>query len=130
MDHNGTYHKGYTQFTPEGGFHFVVRRNARSTKVDWSVPLPNFKQNWTTLLGDDVLFPSHSTVSSFLRANSSNNAPKASFVSAKNLLSPCPPSLAKAIHPTNPDRHVWLDSYKEEKQGLIDHDIYDTISKK
>ena len=130
MDHNGSFHKGYIHLSPEGGFHFAVRKNARSIKIDWSVPLPNFKQNWTTLLGDDILFPNHTTISSFLKSNTSNNAPKASFVSAKNLLSPCPPSLAKALHPSNPDRHVWLNSYKEEKQGLIDHDVYETISKK
>jgi len=118
MDHNGTFHKGYIHVTPEGGFQFAVRRNARSSKIDWTVPLPNFKQPWTTLMGDDILFPGHTTVSSFLPSNTSNNAPKASFVSAKNLLSACPPSLVKALHPYNPDRHIWLDSYKEEKQGL------------
>ena len=130
MDHEGVFHKGYIHLLPEGGFQFVVRRNARSTKIDWSVPLPNFKQSWTTLMGDDILFPGHKTVSSFLRSNTLNNAPSANFVSAKNLLAPCPPSLVKAIHPSNPDRQVWLDSYAEEKQGLIDHDVYDTISKK
>ena len=30
----------------------------------------------------------------------------------------------------NPDRHVWLDSYNEEKDGLADLDVYERISKK
>ena len=66
MVHNATFHKGYIHLTPEGGFHFIVHRNARSTKINWPVLLPNFKQNWTTLLGGDILFPAHTTISSFL----------------------------------------------------------------
>ena len=43
MDHNGEFHKGYINYSPENGFQFIVRRNARSRKVDFSVPLPDFK---------------------------------------------------------------------------------------
>jgi len=102
----------------------------RSVKIDWSLPLPNFKQSWTTLASEDILIPGHSTVSSFLRSQTSNSAPSAKFVSAKNLMSPCPPSLIKAIHPSNPDRQIWLDSYQEEKGGLEDLGVYKRISKK
>ena len=116
--------------SPEAGFRFDIRRHPRSTKVEKSVPLPNFKQTWTTLVGDDIIIPGHSTVSSFLRPSSSNNAPSANFVSAKNLVSPCPPSLKQALHPSNPDRHVWLDSYNEEKGGLESLGVYERISKK
>ena len=38
-------------------------------------------------------------------------------------------SLCKALDPSNPNRQVWLDSYNEEKQGLIDHEVYDNISR-
>jgi hypothetical protein len=117
LDHNGTFHKGFLHYSREGGFQFQVKRNLRSTKVDFVVPLPDFKRTWSQLIGDNILLPGHSTVSSFLRPNSSNNQPSANFVSAKNLLSPCPPSPLKAIHPSNPDRDVWLDSYNEEKGG-------------
>ena len=99
MDHNGAYHKGYIDYTPEGGFKFIVRRNARSRKVDWSIPLPDFKQNWTTLVGEDILIPGHSTVSSFLKSTTKHSTPSLNFVSAKNLLSPCPPSLVKPSTP-------------------------------
>ena len=52
-------------------------------------------------------------------------------MSAKDLVSTAaPPSLNKALHPSNPDRHVWSDSYHEEKNGLVDHDVYRSISKK
>ena len=101
MDHNGSFHKGYLQHSPEGGFLFDVRRNPRSTKVDWSVNLPDFDfvQQWTTLVGDDILIPGHTAVSLFLRSSTFNNTPSANFVSGKNLLSPCPPSLLNPFLP-------------------------------
>ena len=117
MDHDGAFHKGYLNYTADGGFRFEVRRNARSLKTVLEVPLPDFKQHWTTLIGENIIIPGHTTVSSFLRPTTSNNAPSARHVSAKNLLSPCPPSLLKAIHPSNPDRKIWLDSYAKEKGG-------------
>jgi hypothetical protein len=130
LDHNGAFHKGFMHYSPDAGFQFVVKRNLRSTKIDLSVPLPNFKQTWSTMVGEDILIPGHSTVSSFLKPNSSNNQPSAKHVSAKNLLNPCPPSLIKALHPSNPDRAVWLKSYEEEKGGLQQLNVYEPINKK
>ena len=119
-----------SNYSPESRFQFIVRRNARSRKVEFSVPLPDFKQNWTTLLGDDMLFPGHSKTSPFLRSATYNkNPPSLNYVSAKHLLSPCTPPLFKYLDSSNPDRQVWMDSYKEEKQGLIDHEVYEKISK-
>jgi hypothetical protein len=120
VDHNGAFHKGFIHHSPSAGFHIAVKRNLRSTKNDFTVPLLNFRQNWSTLVGDNIVIPGHGTVSTFLQSNTANNAPSANFVSAKNLLLPCPPSLLKALHhPSNPDRDVWLQSYNEEKGGLI-----------
>ena len=61
----------------------------------------------------------------FLRPSTKNNAPSANFVSAKNLLGPCPASLLQALHPSNPDRDIWLRSYNEEKGGLEAVDVYE-----
>ena len=87
-----------------------MRWNARSRKVDFSVPLPDFKQHWTTLLGDDRLFPSHSTVSYFFKSSTSvKKKTSLNYVSAKHLLSPCPPSLYKALykaHLAEPDADI------------------------
>lgn len=130
IDHNGAFHRGYLHYSPQGGFAFVHRKTSRSKRIEWTVPLPDLRQNWPTLLGDDTIIPGHGQISSFLQPNSSNNAPSANFVSAKNLLSPCPPSLKQALHPNNPDRDVWLKSYQEEAQGLLDHNVYERISKK
>eukprot|EP00956_Cyclotella_meneghiniana_P005594 scaffold7180_cov50-Cyclotella_meneghiniana.AAC.3 len=129
-EHDGTYHKGYLSYSEQTGFEFLVRRNSRSKKVDFRVPLPDFSQNGTTLLAEEKMLFGHTTVSSFLRRDSYNNAPSANHVSAKNLINPCPPSLNKALHPSNPDRHVWLESYKEEKGGLEQLEVFERISKK
>ena len=130
LDHEGSFHKGFISYSETAGFHFVVRRNLRSTKVDWSTPLHDFKRNWVALCQDDILVPGHTTVSSFLKTATSNTAPSLNFVSAKNMFGPCPPSLVKALHPSNPDRRIWLDSYNEEKGGLQDMGVYERISKK
>ena len=99
-------------------------------RVDFSVPLPDFKQHWTTLMGDNIFFLGHSTVSSFLKsATSCKNAPSLNYVSSKHLLSPYPPSLCKYLDTSNSDRKVWMDSYNKEKQGLINHEVYENISK-
>lgn len=95
----------------------MVHKNPQSQKVDWFESLPNFTQHWTTLIAEDVILPSHGVISSFLKPNSSNNAPSANLVSTKNLLHPCPLSLVKALHPSNLDCHVWLESYHKEKGG-------------
>ena len=74
-DTRGAFQKGYINYSPVSGFQFIVRRNARSIKVDFSVPLPDFKHHWTNLLGDDRFFPGHSTVSSFLKSATSLQTP-------------------------------------------------------
>jgi hypothetical protein len=130
MDYNGSFHKGFIHCSSEGGFHFVMKRSARSKTIEWSVPLPNFRLHWTTLVGDNIIVPGHTQITSFLKSMTANTTPSLKFVSAKNLFNPCPPSLVKALHPNNPDRQVWLDSYNEEKEGLRECDVYEPISKK
>ena len=93
-----------------------IHTQYKARKIYFTVPLPDFKQHWTTLFRDDILFPGHSTVISFLKsATISKNAPPLNYVSAKHLISPCPPSLFKYLDKSNPYRQVWLDLYKEEK---------------
>lgn len=36
--------------------------------------------------------------------------------------------LSKAMYPRNPDKLIWLDSYKEEYNGLTSNDTFDIIS--
>jgi hypothetical protein len=107
IDHNSAFHKGFIHHSPSAGYRVTIKRNLCSS------------QDWSSFVSDNILLPGHTTVSSFLRSNTSNNEPSANFVSAKNLLHPCPPSLLKAFHPSNPDRDIWLQSYNEEKGGYI-----------
>ena len=51
-----------------------------------------------------------------------------SHVSAKTLSNPCPPSLRKALDPTNIDRDIWLASYQEEKDSLQAVNTYEVIT--
>jgi hypothetical protein len=117
IDHNGAFHKVYLEHSPEVGFQFSACRAPNSKKALWSVPLPDFTRNWYSMVAENIIIPGHTTVSSFLRPNSSNNAPSANHISAKNLLHTCPPSLLKALHPSNPDREIWLKLFQEEKGG-------------
>ena len=84
-------------------------------------------------MAEDLLFPGHSTISSFLRPSSTktpNASPaSANFVSASGLQLPCPSSLKFALDPTNPDRFIWSQSYNEEKGGLEHMDVFRRISK-
>ena len=120
MDHNGAFHKGYLVHDAATGFSFEYRRHPRASKPEWTVPLPNFLLNWPTLMADDVLFPGHSTVSSFLRptSNASEHA-SANFVSATNLQRPCPASLKIALDENNPDRFIWSELTTKRKGGWV-----------
>jgi transposase InsO family protein len=51
----------------------------------------------------------------------------ASHVSAQPLVNPCPPSLQKALDPSNVDRKIWLSSYSEEKASLKDVETFEVI---
>ncbi len=85
------------------------------------MPLPNLPTKWVDLRVEGVLLPGH-VAHSFIRSPVSplflKFDPVASFVSALNLHRECPPMLLKALADTHPDREVWLQSYKEEKEGL------------
>jgi hypothetical protein len=50
-------------------------------------------------------------------------------VSARTLTSITPPgSVLKAFHHSNLDKPIWLESYKEEYDGLLSNDTFDIIS--
>ena len=84
------------------------------SQIYFTVPLPDFKQNWMTLIGDNILFPGHSTVSFFFKSTTTfTNDPSINYVSAKHIISPFPPSLLKSPDHSNPDHQVWLDLYNE-----------------
>ena len=59
MDHKGAFHKCYIKYSPKFFFQFVVIRNAHSRKIDFTGPLPDLKNNWMALIGEDLFSPSH-----------------------------------------------------------------------
>ena len=101
IDHKWEFHKGYINYSPEGGFQFLVRRNLRSRKVDFSVPLPDFKHHWTNLLGDNRFYPDHYTVRSFLKAGTSCKPPPHWTVYLPNIFTP-------HVHPLSLQRPWYL----------------------
>ena len=56
MYHKIAFHKGYINYYPEFGFQLAVICNAPSRKMDFTVPLPDFKKNRTKIIGEDVFF--------------------------------------------------------------------------
>jgi hypothetical protein len=57
-------------------------------------------------------------------------SPSLNHISAKNLINTCPPSLVKALHPSNHDRDVWLNLYQEEMGELEALNIFSKINNK
>ena len=93
--------------------------------------LPKLITEWPSMSVDNIIQPTWNP-SSFLRpsttAASASIPVYVSHVSARNLKAPCPPSLLKPLNEDFVDRSTWLDSYKEEKEGLLENGTYVEIS--
>ena len=85
------------------------------------VNLPNLVETFQSFVDDGSLIPGWQRPSTWM-------LDKASHVSATSLTQPAPSSLKKALLHDNPDRNIWLDSCKEEKQGLDDRNTCEAIS--
>lgn len=134
---DGTFHKGFLLHQPHDSYRFSVRHRLSSKREEWGVDLPSFSSEWPTLCLEDRLHPSWIIPSTIAppappaSASTTNFDPaslpplrgipacmprtlgcigSACHVSAKSLQNPCPPSLQKALDPSNVDRAVWLES--------------------
>ncbi len=128
--HDGQYHNGFLG-KPDGVYHFVFKSHANKRKEEWGVNLPNLPTTWVDLCAEDILVPGHVSQSFLCPSHSPNQStfdPVASFVSAVNLHRECPPTLLKAHADSHPDRDIWLESYREEKQGIESLDTYRKIT--
>ena len=94
MDQKGELQKGYINYSPESGFQFIFRRNARSRNIDFSVPLLDFKKALDYHPGRRQIFSwtLHSQIIPKI-SNNLKNSPSLNYISAKHIISPCPPSL-------------------------------------
>jgi hypothetical protein len=118
----GTYVKGIMEWNLDKLLRHFSQRWKNGVEI-FGVDLPNFCQDFQKYIEDGSLVPGWHSGKSFLVAGSSCH------ISATDLKSLIPPdSPLKAFHSTSPDRPVWLDSYKEEYDGLLSNSIFDSIS--
>eukprot|EP00978_Attheya_sp_CCMP212_P015227 scaffold39208_cov47-Attheya_sp.AAC.1 len=97
----------------------------RSKKELWGVDIPDFTSSYLQLIDNETILPGWQ-ISSFLRSTS--KPASASHVSAKTLTGSAPTSLRNALHPNNPDRAIWRESYDEEIDGLNRLGAYDQLN--
>jgi hypothetical protein len=119
-EHDGQLHKGFLGQSSDGVFRFSFKSHINKKSEDWGVPLPNLTSTWQDLCVEGVLLPGHQS-SSFL---TTRRAATASHVSAVHLKRECPRSLLTALHPTQPDRETWMESFREEKSGIESQGTY------
>jgi hypothetical protein len=120
--HEGTYIKGVMEWNLDDHVWRFSQHRKNGSEL-FGVVLPNFAQDFQRYIVDGSLIPGWHTGKNFHHAGSNRH------VSATSLHSVLPPgSILTALHPNNPDRNVWQDSYKEEYDGLYNNDTYDIIS--
>ena len=131
-NHTGEFHKGFIMIGRYGTAHFSCRRQRSSKAESWGVDIPNLVTEWPSLSCENIIHPNWN-VSYFLRpptnAVSASTFISAIHVSARNLKSPCPPSLLKPLHEDFVDLSTWRESYYEENDGLLENDTYVEISR-
>ncbi len=127
LEHDGERHLGYLR-QDAGGWCFQQdaiddeddEDNENDTKVIvMNIPLPNLLLNWKDRLIEGTLEIGWGEHDSDERHYLEQIIGSGRHVSARNLQSPCPGFLGKAMRdPSHPDYQTWLDSYKEEFDGL------------
>jgi hypothetical protein len=124
-EHNGAYHKGFLTCKPCETYHFSFKTNFKKKVEDWGVDIPNLPFTWVDFCKEGILVLGHNA-HMFLRTSSSLSSASppptfdlvANIVSAINLHQDCPPCLLQALDLSHPNREVWLQSYKEEKNRI------------
>jgi hypothetical protein len=118
----GTYLKGTMEWNLDSRMWRFSECRKNGTEL-FGVDLPNFCKDFQRYIDDGSLVPGWHNGKSFSIAGAS------SHVSASTLISLVPPgSTVKALHKNNPDKAVWLDSYREEYDGLMSNSTFDVIS--
>ena len=108
--HDGQYVKGYLIFELDSNDWFFSHQCHNRIKV-WGVDIPNLLTCTQQFIDDGTLIQGWHTSTSF-------NQGFAQHVSAINCHLSCPGSLHHSMKPDHPDWIIWLDSYKEEYNGL------------
>ncbi|EJK50850.1 hypothetical protein THAOC_30044, partial [Thalassiosira oceanica] len=97
----------------------------------------DFAATWPRLTCDNIILPSWN-VGLYTRLGLKPSSPpydpsgklvvSANHVSAKDLKSSCPKSLREALDENSVDRDIWLASYHEEKNSLLDNKTFVRLS--
>jgi hypothetical protein len=120
--HNGTYLKGHMAWDLDNLVWRFSQRRRNGVEI-FGADLPNFCQDFQKYLDDGILIPGWHGGSNFTPIGITRH------LSADTLS--CflaPGSLSRAFYSRNPDRHIWMESYKEEYDGLSNNETFDLIS--
>jgi hypothetical protein len=121
------YHKGFLTCKPCGTYRFSFKTHFKKKVEDWGIEIPNSPFTLVDLCTEEIFVPGHVAhtflcTSSLLPSASPPPTfyPVANFVSAVNLHQDCPLSLLQALALSHPNCEVWLQSYYEEKNGVVE----------
>jgi hypothetical protein len=93
--HEGQYHRGFLNCTETNTWQFEIR--SCDGQVKQTFTLPDLAQHYQWFVDTNSLIPGWPKTPRVIWGT-------AAHVSACNLMQPCPGTLAKALHPNNPDR--------------------------
>lgn len=137
LNDSGDYDKGFIIMSSDGKYRFSCRRQLSSRQESWGVELPDFAASWPRLTCDNILLPSWN-VGLYTKLGlkppstpydkAGKLAVSANHVSARDLKSACPKSLKEALAEDAVDRDIWLASYHEEKNSLLDNETFVRLS--
>jgi hypothetical protein len=120
--HDGIYKKGIMVWDPTNLTWRFSQLRRNGTEL-FGISLPNFNQLFQQYIYDGTITPGWHKGANFTLAGS------AQHVSANTLHCLLPPgSLTKALCTKNVNRSIWLESYKEEYNGLISNGTFEIIS--
>jgi hypothetical protein len=120
--HEGLYKKGIMEWDLDHSLWRFSQKRHNGIEI-FGIDLPDFCQRFQQYIDDGTLVPGWHGGQNFRLAGISRH------ISASTLQCPIPlGSVTKALYSRNPDRAIWLDSYKEEYDGLKSNDTFDVIS--
>jgi hypothetical protein len=120
--HEGTYKKVIMEWDTNALTSHFSQHRRNGTEL-FGISLPNFIQMFQQYIDDGTLIPVWHKGANFTLAGSTQH------VSATNLHCSLPPgSLIKALFKKNADHSIWLESYKEEYDGLVSNDTFEIIN--
>jgi hypothetical protein len=120
--HDGVFIKGFMEWDLDKSMWRFSQRHHNRVEI-FGADLPDFCQNFQQYIDDGTLVPGWHGNQNFCIAG------QVRHISASALKCLIPPgSASKALYPRNPDREIWLNSYKEEYDGLTSNETFDIIS--